>query len=343
MTESITIRLRVGIPMKFRYFWKIALLFVVLFGFIYGNSLSIVNNQSNECNFARTMKKSTIMWGVAQYLPADDPNYPFDIFVNALSYYSYYGEQVMDTAMYGSFTSSIGIDFFICDQENFDLWTGSQASTAYEISNNVGSKDWTFIAPYTDTWYVVFDNTDNFNQAHVVGTNRYDVTAPTVSWNLAEGHTYSGTIDISVTASDEGFGVDGIQLYIDSTLVEFAFTDTLTFSWETNGWNDGEHTVRVEVSDELNHVRTREVDVIVSNIPSWLVPVVVIGIGTPVIIGVVFVLYRKMKPSDQIHTESEPVVKRVVSQPIAFCPSCGAARQPPGAGFCSNCGSAFPE
>ena len=68
-----------------------------------------------------------------------------------------------------------------------------------------------------------------------------------------------------------------------------------------------------------------------------------IGIGTPVLVGVVYVLYRKMKPSEKVHTGPEPVVERVTPESMGFCPSCGVARQPPGAGFCSNCGTAFPE
>lgn len=332
--------------MKFRIHLPLLLLIVIGFGLLNGTTSNVKITKPNKNDFNGILREPPQIIVERQITLAEDPDWPFDVWISGGSYQPYSADRNRDTAMYGSFEvlSSVGIDFFICDQENYDLWTGGQTASVYELSYNVGSKDWEFIAPYTDRWYLMYDNTDNlFNQAHVVGTHRLDITEPTVTCNLVNGQTYSGTIDITVTASDEGFGVYDIQLYIDGALVDHAFDDTLTYSWETSAFGDGEHAVRVEASDEADHTNTLEVDVSVSNLPGLLIPIIIVGVGAPVFIGVVFVLYRKMKPSEQVHTGPEPVIERVAPQPIAFCPSCGAARQPPTARYCNNCGAAFPD
>ena len=326
--------------MKFRIHWKLVVILLITSVSVYGADTTTTGG--NDDDFVKTLREIPKTSSEGQSTLAEDPDWPFDVFVSAGGSHRYYAERSSGTAMYGSFTSSIGIDFFICDQANWDLWDAGQTAYVYELSYNVGSKEWQFIVPHHDTWYKVYDNTDNlFNQAHVVGTHRLDITEPVVSWNLVDGQSYTGTVDITVSASDEGFGVYDIQLYIDNALVDYAFDDSLSYSWITTDSMDGEYNVRVEVTDGANHLSVLEVDVNVSNISSIMGPAILIGAGAVVLIGVVFVLSKKMKSSEQVHQSPVPV-ERVEAQTIRFCPTCGAVRQPE-AGYCSNCGTAFPK
>ncbi len=51
------------------------------------------------------------------------------------------------------------IDFFICNQGNYSLWSDGQACLVYKRHDNVVSWQSDFIYPYSDTWYFVFSNT----------------------------------------------------------------------------------------------------------------------------------------------------------------------------------------
>ena len=279
-----------------------------------------------------------------------DPDWPFDIWIDALSYHYYYADRDEDTAMYGSFESSNGIDFFICDQDNFDLWTTGYTAQVYKIHHNIGSLEWEFIVPYDDTWYLMYDNTDSLlYQAHVVGTHRLDTTAPTISLSLDDGETYSGVEEIVVTASDDGFGVDSITLYINDVLTEFEYGSSLSYDWDTNQFANGEYTVKVEAEDEAGHIRTVEVDVSVYNFPNYLIPIILAGLAIPVVIGLAVFQQRKKKdqgyPQEPIvHDEFQSIDQAPVqTQRMAFCPSCGSPRQPPDARFCGNCGATYPD
>jgi hypothetical protein len=51
------------------------------------------------------------------------------------------------------------IDFFICDQGNYTLWSSGYTATVYKLHENVVSYSSNFIYPHSDTWYFVFSNT----------------------------------------------------------------------------------------------------------------------------------------------------------------------------------------
>jgi hypothetical protein len=293
-------------------------------------------------------------------IPSADPDWPFDFWINAGSYYYFYAYRLEDTALYGSFDvlTSSGIDFFICDQSNFDLWTGGHTASVYQKHPSVGSADWAFIVPHSDTWYMMYDNTDTlFYQAHVTGTHRIDTTAPTVNLNLDDGSTYSGTVTITASASDEGFGVYSLILYIDGVLTDTEYASSLSYSWDTTRFQDSEHTIRIRAEDGAGHITDVEIDVNVSNLPGLLIPIVAAGIGIPVIIGLAIFLSRKMRHPVQGQMVSSfegpgigsqyPAQDYIERQPmrqlLAFCPSCGMARTPPNARFCGNCGASFPD
>jgi hypothetical protein len=50
------------------------------------------------------------------------------------------------------------ITFFICDQENYDLWVSGESASAYHLQENVASYSFEFRIPSYDTWHFVFKN-----------------------------------------------------------------------------------------------------------------------------------------------------------------------------------------
>jgi hypothetical protein len=51
------------------------------------------------------------------------------------------------------------IDFFICDQGNYTLWSSGYTAWVYVRHDNVVSYDGEFVFPYSSTWHFVFSNT----------------------------------------------------------------------------------------------------------------------------------------------------------------------------------------
>jgi len=287
-----------------------------------------------------------------QFIDAADPDWPFDVYIGGGSYHYYFAERAEDTAMYGSFDSSIGIDFFICDQDNFDLWTSGHIAYVYEISYNVGSLDWEFMAPHDDTWYKMYDNTDNiFTQAHVIGAHRLDTTAPTITHNLDDGDTYSGTKDIIISATDEGFGLYTISLFINDVLTDSEYGDSLTYEWDTSRFDNGDYEIRILAVDRASHSRNVNIDISVSNMPDLTIPILIGASAIIAIMGVVIVSMRRGKePSSGVHPEmvsypsQQPPETTPLKQDVAmFCSSCGTPRTLLNARFCSKCGSEFPD
>ena len=204
----------------------------------------------------------------------------------------------------------------------------------------------------------MFDNTANWlYQSHVTGTNCLDTTAPTVSLNLVDGSTYSGAVTITASAGDEGFGVSSLQLYIDGVLTHTEYDSSLTYNWKTGSFKDGQHTIRIRAEDAAGHISNAAVDVAVSNLPGKLVPIVAAIIIICVVGGSAFIMIGKTEKSNEgqkfypaegpgigsQYSAQDYVVQPPVKDLLAFCPSCGAARNPPNARFCGKCGSAFPD
>lgn len=312
--------------------------------------ITSTDSSIGKTDFVLTLKKPSNGFSSGQFIEAADPDWPFDIWISGGSYQSYSADRSEDTAMYGSFEiqTSAGLDFFICDQENYDLWTGGYTAYVYEISYNVGSLEWEFIVPYTDRWYKMYDNTDNlFYQAHVVGTHRLDITAPTIALNLDDGDICSQTEEIVASAIDEGFGVYTFSLYINNVLTDSVYASSLSYDWDTTRLSDGDYVIRLRAEDRTGLVSSVEIDVSVSNIPGLLIPAIIGGSAALVVAGVAILFVHKIK-TQGTHPETvyypsspEPIGFQPKPEVVAFCPSCGSPRQPPNARFCGNCSAAF--
>jgi hypothetical protein len=291
-------------------------------------------------------------------IPLDDPQTAtIDIWINAGSYHYYYPTREAGTGYYGHFeTSSGGIDFFICDQENFDLWTSGYSASVYERHPSAGSADWDFIIPTTGTWYFMYDNTDDWlYQKHVTGYHRIDRTAPVINLNLDDGDTCSGITEITITATDATFSVSYITLDVDGVLMQSSYGTTLNYDWNTQDFEDGQHTISVFTSDNVGNIDAIGISVTVSNVN--FAALGILGLGGVALVAVVLVLASRRRtdgpvpihPTEPVYSGPHPTEKQpeaieqerpaVMEKPtMTFCPFCGSPRDPPDANFCKNCG-----
>jgi hypothetical protein len=147
--------------------------------------------------------------------PTLRPLTDIDVWVDTLSSYSFYTEDCKkDGRIYGSFevTSGSDIDFFICDQTNYDLWKTGSSSVAYEINDNVGSLSYSLNLPHDDTWYVVFYNDNWFYRKHIEGTVYYAVPYTAPNSSSMGGLIVLGIIGVIVVC-----GGIGVHAYSNST------------------------------------------------------------------------------------------------------------------------------
>lgn len=122
-----------------------------------------------------------------------------------------------------------GLDFFICDEEQYLLWDGGESATVYQNKENMHVDSWSLTIPYSDTWYLVFYNDDSESITFDTGIDidgdnspyydpgDYDYTVfrevlePDEWWyltgNLAAGSVISGHFSTFFT-------LDGVDFFI---------------------------------------------------------------------------------------------------------------------------------
>ena len=83
-----------------------------------------------------------------------------------------YGVNLDDNDVFSKSNDNGHIDFFICDEENFNNYTANQDFLAFEIHKNSSGGNIDFVLPSTDSWYAVFSN-----QEKLVLTEELNVTA----------------------------------------------------------------------------------------------------------------------------------------------------------------------
>ncbi len=64
--------------------------------------------------------------------------------------------------------SGDGLEFFICDDDNYDNWRDGLAATLYEHRESMTTVSLTYDVPRLDDWRIVFNNEDDESQ-HLVG------------------------------------------------------------------------------------------------------------------------------------------------------------------------------
>ncbi|MFX1263545.1 MAG: zinc ribbon domain-containing protein [Promethearchaeota archaeon] len=98
-----------------------------------------------------------------------------DVWLDPLGWhwFRYTNLDTSDTIYYDfEVTDGSGIDFFICDQENYNYWSDFDIETTayvYELTENTGGASGSFNVQSSGTWYVVFSNADSLGSKHVEG------------------------------------------------------------------------------------------------------------------------------------------------------------------------------
>lgn len=217
--------------------------------------------------------------------------------------------------IYGSFEVISGspIKFFITPQDSFDVINGSWGMYwTYEVEYAVIEHDWSFTAPYNDTWYIIYsnENTDT-NQTHVVGSQWIDRTAPDIDIDLAEGGTYSDEIFINISVSDEVALIRYLWVFIDNNLFHnitallpffsYGTSYNVSLRWDTSEMDDGSHTIKVVACDSGWNVNEVEIQVNTDNflgnladgLSSLTGPAIMIGVSVLITIVLVVVILRR--------------------------------------------------
>ena len=99
---------------------------------------------------------------VLEILPDTLPDNPSDDYKIELAFdlpsEVLYGDNIDSGDRFAEFISPGQLDFFICDQANFDYYANDDEFEAFEIYNGVSEGDIEFVFPTDDNWYVVFSN-----------------------------------------------------------------------------------------------------------------------------------------------------------------------------------------
>lgn len=92
-----------------------------------------------------------------------------------------------------------------------------------------------------------------------------DTLAPEVTFtNLTEDMTVWNTLSISLDASDDQ-GIDEIQVFVDGNLITTLTGSPFEASWDSNTVTDGEHILKVVVTDKSGNIVEKEISVNVLN------------------------------------------------------------------------------
>ena len=118
--------------------------------------------------FLPTMAAATVPTGHSGLTPKAD----IDVWIDGWGAHHWWwtGLDTSDTIYVDvQVTSGGAIDFFICDEANWDIWDSGGTADVYSLLENRGSVSVTFNVPDSGTWHVVFSNDDLFTQKHIEG------------------------------------------------------------------------------------------------------------------------------------------------------------------------------
>jgi len=110
-----------------------------------------------------------------------------DFWVNANSFYNYYFSYLQSGYRIDidvEVTYGTDIDFYIFDEDNYDLYADGQSCYAEVIQESVGSVSRTFTVTSSGKWHLVFNNDDWLFRRHIEGT--ITATAPPTTTSTAE-------------------------------------------------------------------------------------------------------------------------------------------------------------
>jgi hypothetical protein len=101
-----------------------------------------------------------------------------------------------------------------------------------------------------------------------LGDEFNDLAAPVVVIvSPAANATLSGSVTVEVQAADDT-GVEAVTLLIDGVVLEKLFSAPYNFTWPTQQWSNGPHTLRAVAEDRVGNRALVERTVTVDNRPS---------------------------------------------------------------------------
>lgn len=92
-----------------------------------------------------------------------------------------------------------------------------------------------------------------------------------INANLVNGATYSGILELTVTASHPD-GIWYITAIIDGNIVKQESGTLLTHSWDTTLYSDGAHHIQIRSAVNSTFFRAIDFDVFVNNTPTETFP-----------------------------------------------------------------------
>ncbi|TFF89396.1 MAG: hypothetical protein EU549_00735, partial [Promethearchaeota archaeon] len=147
------------------------------------------------------------------------------------------------------------IDFFICDQANYDIWSGGGTATVYNLKENYVSASWgSFVIPTGGTWYCVYNANDSpdsvtFSAYMDTGTiNSITVTNPSSSSLWEKNGYYFINWDSTGYVSNVK-----IELYHYSSFIETISTSTPddgSYYWEIPSSISPSYNYRIKITSK---------------------------------------------------------------------------------------------
>jgi len=309
-------------------------------------------------------------------VPSEDYHSNHNFVVPILGHDYVYWNLQQNNGIYGDFEVTVPssgadqiITFFICDQDNYDLWADGKSASVYHLQENVGTYSFHFRIPHADTWYFVFKNYALLTSKTINFDLYRDLTPPAIDMNLDAGATYSGVKEITATITEAQFQIGTVQLYVDGYTVDTETDSSFSYSWDTTAYTNGAHTIWISASDNVGNSGFEEITVLVSNVvPGTIGPTTTrsgagLEITSPImlmsllgIVGLVVVLgvvvrarggSTRAPPSSGAlgtaqsaqGTSSHVREKEVVSERfLVICPFCGS-KNVQGTSNCHSCGA----
>jgi hypothetical protein len=138
--------------------------------------------------------------------------------------------------------TTMGLDFFIADDVNYDLWISEGGGTGYEVATNMHANWFSLAVPSTDTWWIVFINNDDATvwydaAVDINGENYptysdppYDFVDNDIIIDEEEWYYAFGTYDAGTE-----FDID-FEVYFSTDPIDFFICDESNYNiWDSGG------------------------------------------------------------------------------------------------------------
>lgn len=117
------------------------------------------------------------------------------------------------------------------------------------------------------TYYI--EAFDEFGQSTITTQNSYisgDPYVPSISVSgPPTSSPIAGIVNFTIIATDQGCGVNDIEIFVDGSSVDFHAGENYVFNWNTLELENGEYTIRFVVTDHAGNMAYSEFEYTVNN------------------------------------------------------------------------------